>query len=83
MLSNAVDGPIHSWKSVADLQAMYASAGITPEMHVIPYCSTGVRSANTYLAMRVIGHDAVSLFSGSWAEWTAHPDLPVTKGDKP
>ena len=30
-----------------------------------------------------IGHENVSLFSGSWAEWTTHPGYPVTTGDKP
>jgi thiosulfate/3-mercaptopyruvate sulfurtransferase len=65
------------WKSAADLRALYAAAGVTPDKTVIPYCSTGVRSAATYFTLRLIGYEHVSLFTGSWQEWSSHPELPV------
>jgi thiosulfate/3-mercaptopyruvate sulfurtransferase len=71
----------HYWKSAADLRAMYAAAGVTPDKTVIPYCSTGVRSAATYFTLRLIGYEHVSLFTGSWQEWSSHPELPVAKSD--
>ena len=83
MLSNAVDGPIPYWKSPDALTKLYRDAGIDPAARVIPYCSTGVRSANTFLALKTIGHPDVALFTGSWNEWSAHPNLPVTKGNQP
>ncbi len=71
------------WKPAEDLKRLYAEAGVTPERRVIPYCSTGVRSAVTWFTLRLIGFDEVSLFSGSWAEWTLDPERPITTGDAP
>ncbi len=76
-LQNAVESTPTFWKSQADLQRMYTAAGVVPEKKIIPYCSTGVRSAVTFLTLTLIGYPDVALFSGSWAEWSAHPDLPV------
>ena len=52
---------------------------MTPDKHVIAYCSTGVRSAALYFTLRLIGDDDVALFSGSYQEWTADPSRPVEK----
>lgn len=71
------------WKSNDVLQAMYADAGATPDKRVIPYCTTGVRSAVTWLTLRMLGYVDTSLFSGSWAEWSADPGRPVTTGPNP
>ena len=38
---------------------------------VIPYCTTGVRSAATYFTLRLLGYEDVALFTGSWKEWSA------------
>jgi len=77
---NATGGPIPRWKPQDVLRQMYTSAGVTSDKTIIPYCSTGVRSAVTYFTLRLIGYDKVKLFTGSWAEWSAHPELPVEKG---
>lgn len=78
-LQNAAESTPKFWKPQADLQRMYTAAGVVPEKKIIPYCSTGVRSAVTFLTLTLIGYPDVALFSGSWAEWSAHPDLPVEK----
>lgn len=74
-------GPIR-WKSASALRAMYEEAGVTPDRFVIAYCTTGVRSAATYFALRQLGYD-VSLFSGSFVEWSSDPSRPVTTGPTP
>ena len=74
---NAESAAPHRWKSAADLKAMYEKAGVTLDKQVIAYCSTGVRSAATYFTLLLIGYPHVSLFTGSWAEWSAHHELPV------
>jgi thiosulfate/3-mercaptopyruvate sulfurtransferase len=71
------------WKTPQDLLAMYDAVGATPDKTVIPYCSTGVRSAVTYFTLRMLGYEHVMLFTGSFQEWSSHPDLPVTIGDQP
>jgi thiosulfate/3-mercaptopyruvate sulfurtransferase len=80
---NAVSGKLQVWKTAAELHAMYEAAGVTPDKTIIPYCSTGVRSAATYFALTLIGYPHVSLYSGSWDEWSSHRDLPKTIGAKP
>lgn len=80
---NALPEAPKFWKPAEELRAMYEAAGVTPDKRVIPYCSTGVRSAVTYFTLRLIGYERVSLFTGSWAEWSLEPDLPVTTGDEP
>jgi thiosulfate/3-mercaptopyruvate sulfurtransferase len=76
-LDNAVPGSGGMWKSPAELRAMYEASGITLERAVIPYCSTGVRSANTWFTLRALGYPDVRLFSGSFTEWTSDPSRPV------
>ena len=80
---NAAPNPPHVWLPQEDLLAMYASVGATPDKRVIPYCTTGVRSSVTYFTLSLIDYDNISLFTGSWAEWSRHPELPVTTGDAP
>ncbi len=73
------DSP-HLWKSAEELQHAFAAVGVTPDKHVIVYCSSGVRSAGVYFTLRLIGYDDVALFSGSYDEWSADPSRPVEKG---
>jgi thiosulfate/3-mercaptopyruvate sulfurtransferase len=80
---NAQPDPPKVWKSASELRAMYEDAGVTPDKTVIPYCTTGVRSAATYFTLRLLGYENVRLFTGSFKEWSSHPELPVTTGDRP
>jgi thiosulfate/3-mercaptopyruvate sulfurtransferase len=69
------------WKAASELRAMYASAGVAPEMTAIPYCSSGVRSAVTAFTLWLIGYPRVALYTGSWNEWSRLPDAPIATGD--
>ena len=72
-----------TWLPAADLRAMYAAVGVTPDKRVIPYCTSGVRSAVTFFALRLIGFPDVGLYTGSWQEWERHPELPTATGPGP
>jgi thiosulfate/3-mercaptopyruvate sulfurtransferase len=80
---NARAENLKTWLPAADLRAMYDAAGVTPDKRVIPYCSTGVRSATTIFTLLLLGYPDVALYTGSWQEWSAHPELPRATGSKP
>jgi thiosulfate/3-mercaptopyruvate sulfurtransferase len=78
-LDNSVDSAGGAYKAPAELRDMYAAAGVDLEKPIIPYCSTGVRSAATWFTLSALGAADVSLFTGSWREWTSDPSRPVEK----
>lgn len=79
--SNA--GAAGAWKPPAELRALYEAAGVTADRPVIVYCTTGVRAAVDYFALRQLGFEDVGVFTGSFAEWSSDPARPVTVGEEP
>lgn len=85
----AIPGAVHvEWtdnlrdgrfKSPAELQALYAAAGVLPSQEVLTYCQGGYRAAHAYLALRLAGYPRVRNYTGSWKEWGDRTDLPVTQ----
>lgn len=62
------------------LKALYDNVGVTPDREVITYCGRGFAAAGGLLALKILGHDRVRLYDGSWAEWSSDPTLPTEKG---
>ena len=67
------------FKSPDELRALFGGQGVTPDKPVITYCSTGVRGAVDYFALRVAGFPDVRVYTGSWAEWGNDPAAPLAK----
>lgn len=65
------------FKSLDDLTDLYISLGIQPEQDVITVCHGGFRSAHTWLALKLIGHETVRSYLGSWQEWGDRIELPI------
>jgi len=66
-----------AFKSAAELRPMYEARGVTPDKEILVYCHGGYRSANTYLALKLLGYPRVRNYLGSWGEWGNRPDLPI------
>lgn len=80
---NATGETPNVWKTSSALNAMYGTAGVKPAQRIIPYCSTGTRSAVTAFTLWLLGYPDVALFTGSWKEWIAGTPGPITTGSNP
>lgn len=78
MMKPTADGPM--FKSADEVLAECATVGITPDTPVKLYCFKGARASNTFLALKEAGIKDVSIYFGSWNEWSRDPELPIEEG---
>ncbi|WP_457098530.1 sulfurtransferase [Microbacterium sp. P5_E9] len=60
----------------------FASAGVTDDSPVAAYCGSGLTAAHLALAGAVVGVD-VTVFPGSWSQWSNTPGRTVATGPTP
>jgi len=70
----SVDNPV--FRPEAELRGLFESKGARPGRRIVTYCRTGAEGAHAYVVARSLGY-AVSLYDGSYADWSRHPELPV------
>jgi thiosulfate/3-mercaptopyruvate sulfurtransferase len=69
-----------TFKSPADLQALYEGQGITPDKDVIAYCRIGERSSHTWFVLTyLLGYPNVRNYDGSWTEWGNLVGAPIER----
>jgi thiosulfate/3-mercaptopyruvate sulfurtransferase len=78
MMKPTAAGPM--FKSREEILAECASVGITPKTPVVLYCFKGARASNTLVALKEAGIENVTLYFGSWNEWSRDPALPIETG---
>jgi thiosulfate/3-mercaptopyruvate sulfurtransferase len=70
-----------TFKSRAELEALYGDLGVTPDKDVISYCRIGERSSHTWFVLTyLLGYPQVRNYDGSWTEWGNSVGLPIEKG---
>lgn len=75
--------PDGRFRSVEDLTALYAAAGVTSDREVFTYCGVGVRSSHTWFVLHeLLGFPDVRNYDGSWAEWGSMVGVPIER-DRP
>jgi thiosulfate/3-mercaptopyruvate sulfurtransferase len=78
MMKPTPAGPM--FKSREEILAECATVGITPDTPVVLYCFKGARASNTLVALKEAGIKDVTLYFGSWNEWSRDPSLPIEEG---
>ena len=74
-------GLSHVFKNADALRASYTAQGITPDKDVIAYCNGGLESSHLYFVLHtLLGYRHVRVYDGSWTEYAAHAELPITAG---
>jgi thiosulfate/3-mercaptopyruvate sulfurtransferase len=66
-------------KPPAELEKVFAAAGVDPTKPVITTCGSGVTAAIISLALEILGRRH-ALYDGSWAEWGMYNDLKTATG---
>jgi len=60
-----------------DLAQLWLAAELEPDQLAITYCGGGYYGAFDLFVLYLMGHENAALYDGSWAEWSANPELPV------
>jgi len=69
-------------RSPDELRAAFEAAGATQNTPVAAYCGSGITAAHAALAGVVAGID-VTVYPGSWSQWSNSPGRPVATGAEP
>lgn len=69
-----------TFKSVEDLNALYAPQGVSPDRDIIAYCRIGERSSLSWFVLTyLLGYPNVRNYDGSWTEWGNLVGAPIEK----
>jgi NADH dehydrogenase FAD-containing subunit/rhodanese-related sulfurtransferase len=72
----------NTMKPAAELREMFDRAGFDPNGELIVYCQSAACSGHQLFALKLLGHDNVKNYDGSWKEW-GNSELPIqTRPDR-
>jgi len=80
--NSTTKGGFKVYKNGDELTAMYEKGGMTKDKEIIVYCRTGLRSTNTYFALKLLGYPKLRNYDGSMIEWGNISDTPLEAGKK-
>ncbi|TPG31910.1 sulfurtransferase [Mycolicibacterium hodleri] len=70
-----------TFKSDAELEKLYAAAGLDGSKETIAYCRIGERSSHTWFVLQeLLGHSGVKNYDGSWTEYGSLVGAPIELG---
>lgn len=72
-----IDPATKGFTSLADAQAKFAAAGVTPDKKVIAYCGGGISATLDLFLLHQLGYDDLTLYDASMGEWAKDTSLPI------
>ncbi|MEX1072747.1 MAG: sulfurtransferase [Chloroflexota bacterium] len=70
-----------TFRPIAELRDLYASAGVTPDQQVVAYCRIGERSSHTWFVLHeLLDYPDVRNYDGSWTEYGSLVGVPIEIG---
>jgi thiosulfate/3-mercaptopyruvate sulfurtransferase len=74
----------HRLKPEEEIEKMLSERGVTRDRLIICTCGTGREATNEYILLKYyLGYRRVKLYEGSYTEWTAYPENPVARTERP
>ncbi len=78
-----IDGLYHadgSFRSAAELSALFSPAVLDDGGELITYCTIGGRAVTAWFVLTcLLGRERIRVYDGSWAEWGRAPGAPVER----
>jgi len=73
-----VDQRTLKFKSLEEIRALLARAGVAPDQSVVTYCAVGMRASLMYWAARAVGVPA-RVYVGSYSDWNRDSTNPIIR----
>lgn len=70
-------GEIPVLKTAGEIRALLAEKGVSVGDSVITYCQGGIRAAQAYWVLKLVGANSVRNYDASWREWGNNVSVPV------
>ena len=70
---------LKTFKSPAEIAALWRGKGVTSADNVLVYCQVGMRASHDLFTLALLGHDLTKLrnYYGAWEEWGNREDTPI------
>lgn len=80
--SNVIAGKTNTYKDNASLIARFATFGVTAQTKMTHiYCASGTRASSTFFILDGILNWPVTIYDGSWSQWSTYYLNTVTAGN--
>jgi thiosulfate/3-mercaptopyruvate sulfurtransferase len=80
---DTLDPATKTFKSPAEIAALWRGKGVSASDEVLVYCQVGMRASHDLFTLALLGHDLTKLrnYYGAWEEWGNREDTPIKTRD--